>query len=125
MDAYCTVDEARTRQRVDDGDSDADVTAFIEAASESIRLHIRPTLPWEMELDSSGNPVLDSAGNPIYVEDSSGVRQVRPLVKQATLYLLGCYFKDRDGQQPELWPQNSLPLPVVGMLCQLREPILR
>lgn len=125
MAEYCTVAEARRRHRIDSSDSDADITAIIQAASEAVRLHLRPSLPWEPELDSNGDPVLDSDGEIIYVEDTNGDRIPRAAVVQATLYMVGIYFRDRDGQDPSLWPQNSLPLPVLGMLTMLRDPILR
>ena len=125
MDSYCTVLEARTRHRIDSGDSDADIQTIIEAASEAVRNHLRPFLPWQPELDSAGNAVIDSAGNIVYAEDSAGNKFPHPAVKQATLYMVGIYFRDRDGQDPDLWPTNSLPNPVLGMLTMLRDPLLR
>ena len=47
---------------------------------------------------------------------------VPPHVAEATGYLVGILFRDRDGVEAASWDANYLPRPVVAMLYTRRDP---
>jgi hypothetical protein len=116
--------EASEHLRRDGSDDDMDVKVKIKAASKAILNYLKKTSPYTPELDSNGDPALDSAGKIIYEETSDGEKIVLPEVKEAVLYLLGIFYRDRDGQDMTNWEQGYLPFPVIALLNPLRNPAM-
>lgn len=124
MIQFVTLAEASLHLRRDTVDDNADLTLKIQAASAAVKNYLKSASPWEPEIDTFGDVVLDSQGDPVLVEDSAGDPVPRPEVKQAVLYLLGIFYRDRDGQEMEKWQHGFLPFPVTSILYPLRTPTL-
>jgi hypothetical protein len=116
--------EASDHLRRDTTDDDNDLTLKIKAASAAIINYLKSTSPYTPELDSSGEIVVDSNGDIVYEVDSAGHKIPLPEVKESVLYLLGIFYRDRDGQDVTNWEQGYLPFPVVALLNPLRNPAL-
>lgn len=116
MVQYVTLAQASMHLRRDSDDDDTDVLLKISAASGAVKNYLKSGSPYEQEETSNGDlvPVLDSAGEPI----------VLPEVQQATLLLLGYFYRDRDGQDPNSWNPGYLPEAVKALLYPLRDPAL-
>jgi hypothetical protein len=119
MDPFITVDDVRAQVRGDDVDtSDEEAEFFALAATRIISNHLKSSSPYEPEVDSSGAIVLDSSGEVVYTDD------VKPEVKQATRYLVGILWKNRDGDPEAMFADGRLPAPVRAILGPLRDPAL-
>lgn len=117
-----TLEQASDHLRRDTTDDNADLTLKIMAASNAVINYLKSASPYELERDSSGDIIYDSSGKPVPVEDSSGNPVVLPEVELATLYLIGVYYKDRDGETMKEWQHGYLPFPVTSILYPLRKP---
>ncbi|MCI0665550.1 MAG: head-tail connector protein, partial [Acidobacteria bacterium] len=74
-------------------------------------------------IGAAADNFLDSSGFP---ESSSDLGSSIPdEVRLATLYLIGCYYRDRDGERTKEWTQNYLPFPVLALLYPLRLPTVQ
>lgn len=130
MIQFVTLDEAKRQLYVLESEAydDALITAFISAASSAVRNYIQGSQPWQPVLDSNMLPELDSNGDPTYELDSSGDKIVRSEVKQATLLLVGMFYRNREGEagiiNPQ-WERGYLPASVTALLYPLRTPTLR
>lgn len=121
---YVTLERAKAHLGMDHDEDDALITAYIEAASAAVKNYLKSSSPFEIELDSNDNLVTDSNGDPVYVVDSSGDRIPAMAVQQATLLLIGHFYKDRDENADGAFEQGYLPKPVTALLYQLRDPAL-
>lgn len=119
-----TLQQARDQIRSDTNADDNHLKINIQAASKAVMNYLKSTKPYVPELDSFGDPVLDSFGDIIYFHDSAGDLLVLPEVQQAVLYLLGVFYRDRDGQDMGEWQHGYLPMPVIALLYPLRDPAL-
>lgn len=117
-----TLQQARDQIRSDTNADDAHLTLNIHAASGAVMNYLKSTRPYVVDVDSNGDPVLDSFGDIVYFHDSAGDLLVLPEVQQAVLYLLGVFYRDRDGQEMTDWQQGYLPMPVIALLYPLRDP---
>lgn len=124
MVMYVTLQQARDHLYLDTTDNDNDVTLKIKAASGAVRNYLKSWSPYEPEYDSNGDIEYDSAGDIIYALDSAGDKIVRSEVQQATLILLGIFYKDRDGEMADKWQHGYLPMPVMSLLYPLRDPAM-
>lgn len=113
--ALVNMDDAKRQLYLDPDSSpnDAQVELLIGAASEAVMSYIKSG--GVTFLDSSGNVPVDFSGDPL------GVPYV---IKQATLYLIGVMFRDRDGENADKWEQGYLPRPVTSLLYPYRLPTL-
>lgn len=112
MAALVTLAQAKAHVRQDLDDEDEIIATYIEAASGLIIEHLGSQ---EDFLDSSGEAILDSSDNPV----------VPAAVKLATLYLVGLFYRDRDGEFLKEWQTGYLPTPVVSILYKSRDPVMR
>jgi len=125
---YVTLAQANLHLRRTETVDDADVLLKIEAASEAVAhflSHERDT-PYIQATNSAGQALFDSAGYPILAEDSAGNPIVKRTVQQATLLLLGEFYRSRDGeQQGGIDPTfGMLPRPVVALLYPSHTPVI-
>lgn len=105
-----TLAEAKSHLRVVQNDEDLDITLKIQAASAAVINYLK----------TGADAFLDSSG--LMIEDSSGFPGVPDEVRIATLYLIGVFYKDRDGQNVADWERGYLPATVVSLLYPLRDP---
>lgn len=124
MVEFVTLQEASLHLRRDTVEDNADLMGKIRAASMAVKNYLKDASPWEPEYDAFGNLILDTAGDAILVLDSAGDPVARPEVKEATLYLVGIFYRDRDGQDMDKWQHGFLPFPVTSILYPLRTPAL-
>ena len=121
---YVTMEQAKHQLQMDHDDDDSLIAGYIKSASKAVKNYIKSASPFEVERDAHDNPVLDSGGDPIYVTDSQGDMVVAAEVQQATLLLVGYFYKDRDNNADGAYEQGYLPKPVTALLYPLRDPAL-
>jgi len=121
---YVTLEQAKRQLEMDHDDSDSLITGYVNAASKAVKNYLKSASPFEIERDAHYNPVLDSSGDPIYVTDSQGDMVVAAEVQQATLLLVGYFYKDRDNNADGAYEKGYLPKPVTALLYPLRTPTL-
>lgn len=132
---YVTIDEAKAQIKVELEDTDdynPEITLKIQAASSAVQQYLgSPKRAWlpVYETDTSGELLFDSNEQPIPLTDSNGAffyqtntdgsKVIAPQVKQATLTLIGVFWRDRDSTNIE-YVQNYLPNAVQALLFPLR-----
>ena len=128
MTPLVTLDEANEHLRRDSSDDDNDVQLKILAASQAIIGYLRPYgSPYVTQLNSNGDIVRNSSGYPVVEYNSAGDPTVAPIVKAATLLLLGELYKSREGMAEGLngvAAFGSLPQSVVMLLYPMRVPVM-
>lgn len=121
---YVTLERAKAHLGMDHDEDDTLIGAYIVAASGAVKNYLKSASAYEVERDSNDDPVLDSNGDTEYIRDSSGDKVVALPVQQATLLLIGHFYKDRDENPDGAFAQGYLPAPVTALLYPLRDPAL-
>lgn len=121
---YVTLEQAKHQLQMDHDDDDTLITGYVTAASKAVKNYLKSASPFEVERDDHGNPVLDRSGDLTYLTDSQGAMVVAAEVEQATLLLVGYFYKDRDNNADGAYEQGYLPKPVTALLYPLRDPAL-
>lgn len=119
---YVTLDRAKAHLGMDHDEDDTLISAYISAASGAVKNYLKSSSAYEVERDSNDDHILDSNGDPEYVRDSSGDKVVAMPVQQATLLLIGYFYKNRDENPDSAFAQGYLPAPVTALLYPLRDP---
>ena len=109
---FVTLDQVKSRLRIDNDDEDDDITSMIQQATAVITAYLK--LPGAYE-DSSGQIPVDSSG------DFIGVPRE---VQLSTLILIGYLYRDRDGADMANWQQGFLPWQVTAPIYHLRDPTI-
>jgi hypothetical protein len=116
-----TVAQARAHVRVDHQAEDAQLDEFVEAASAAVVNYLK----------SGADVFLNTLGLPeeIYSDDSPPqviAYAVPAEVQVATKILVGYFFRNRDGREPNAdgWQPGYLPPAVTALLYPLRDPAL-
>lgn len=124
MIAFVTLAQAKRQLYLleDETHDDDLVTALIGAASAAVRAYLKDALPWQPVLDSNLLPEVDSNGAVSYEVDSNGDKVVRAEVQQATLVLIGYFYRNRDENPDNAFDRGYLPAPVTALLYPLRVP---
>ena len=124
MIPFVTLARAKEHLYVIEDADDALIAAQVAAASGAVQNYLKSSLPFAPEIDSNLQPVRDSNGAIVYARDSNGDRLIREEVQQATLILLGHFYKNRDDNPDSAFPPGYLPAPCVALLYPLRDPAL-
>lgn len=123
MIAFVTLAQAKRHLYILDDETadDALITALIGAASGAVKGYLKSASPFQPVLDSNYDAEVDSNGDVIYEVDSNG-KVVRAEVEQATLLLIGYFYKNRDDNPDAAFDRGYLPAPVTALLYPLRTP---
>jgi len=120
-----SLQQASDHLRRDTDADDNDLLLKIEGASGAVLRYLNGAPYWVPELGPDGKPLLDSSGDPIYETDSAGDRIVLQEVQNATLMLVGYFYKEREGSNenavPTQWGYGYLPLGVTAILFPIRQ----
>lgn len=108
-----SVDKAKSRLRIDEPDGDADLELMIAGASQAVFRYLK-----------KGVALFTNADGSLELDDDGVVKGVPADVVNATLLLVGIWFRDPDGTESEKWEQGYLPRPVTALLYPLRDPAL-
>ena len=121
---YVTLQEVKWQLEIVESDTRHDglLNMYIEAASASVKNHLKSLSVYlpaygdddEPELDSNYEPELQSFDSTVVTE------QVRPEVKHAVLMLVASWFLNREGMG-----EGGLPPAVQAVLYPLRDPQLK
>lgn len=114
MAMLVTLQQAKDHLRIDNDADDADLELKIRAASGSVLNYIRSGA--DVFLDSSGEAALDSNGIAIGIPVE---------IQQATLLLLGYFYRDRDADSEGAYEMGYLPRAVTALLYPHRDPMTR
>lgn len=120
MTNLVTLAEAKLHLRVDHDLDDNDIELKIAAASNAVLNY----------LGEAAEEFVDSSGELIMTTDSPPVDLVPRVVKQATLLLLGDFYKNREPktEDPVIGVEygfGHLPRTVIALLYHYRTPTLR
>jgi len=120
MTMIVTLEQAKAHLRVSHDSDDEDITLKIHAASGAIISYLK----------SAADVFLDTTGEVLGMSDSPPVSSAPYVVQQATLLLVGDFFKDREPSTEEValtqfgHGYGYLPRAVVALLYPLRDPAL-
>lgn len=126
MIAFVTLAQAKRHLYIleEETADDALINALIAAASGAVKNYLKSASPFQPVLDSNYDAEVDSNGATVYEVDSNGAKLVRAEVEQATLLLLGYFYKNRDDNPDNAFDRGYLPAPVTALLYPLRVPAL-
>jgi hypothetical protein len=120
MTMLVTLEQAKAHLRVTHAYDDADIELKIHAASAAIIEYLK---------EEGADPFLDSSGEVLMTGDSPPEPDVPRNVQQATLLLVGDFFKNReptpDDVVPAQYGYGYLPRAVVALLYMRRDPTLK
>lgn len=120
--SYVDLTTAKHHLGMDHDEDDSLIEIYIKAASAAVKNYLKSALPFEVERDQFGNPVLDSSGERVLITDTAGDYVISSEVVSATLILIGHFYKDRDNNADGAFEQGYLPKPVTALLYPLRDP---
>ena len=125
MTRLVTLEEAKAHLRVDHDLDDLDITLKIEAASAAVLAYIEDAQ--YLFLDTGGEPIeFDTTDTSTELEQSA--LRARSLCQQATLLVLGEFYRNREPAATDVVPDRFgygyLPRAVVALLAPLRTPTL-
>lgn len=103
MTGLVSLDLVKQILNVDFDDHDAKLSFFIDAASESVRAYLK---------DQADALILDGGGVPMSIQ-------------MATLFLVGRYYGEPDGNSGGDFQPGYLPAQVIALLYPLRDPALK
>ena len=104
--------QASLHLRRDTDDDDTDLILKIHAASGAVINYLKDGATF---LDSADEVDTDSFSEPIGVPFE---------VQAAVLLLVGMFYLDRDGSEPDLWERGYLPKAITALLYPLRDPAM-
>lgn len=107
-----SLNQASAHLRRDTSDDDTDLTLKIHAASGAVLNYLKDGATF---LDSADEVEVDSFGDPVGVPFE---------VQAAVLLLVGMFYMDREGVEPDIWERGYLPRAVTALLYPLRAPAL-
>jgi hypothetical protein len=111
MTALVTLAEVKAGLRIDTTDDDALLQLLIGAASESVINYLKAQAAELFDLDAAqGNSPQDA--------------DVPDVIKNATIFLTGVYYRNSDGDADKNFTPGYLPAPVISMLYSLRDPAI-
>lgn len=124
MIAFVTLAQAKAQLYLleDETADDALLNGLIAAASGAVKRYLKTASPFQPVLDSNYDAEVDSNGAVVYELDSNGDKIVLPEVEQATLLLIGYFYKNRDDNPDSAFDRGYLPAPVTALLYPLRTP---
>lgn len=115
---FVTLAQVKGPLRIDDDAADDQLDLMIAAATDRILHYLNGVSPMQPETEDDGTPVLDDDGLPVYTD------QVRPMVKSATLTLIGYMYRYPTGDEKKAYDPDVLPAPVTALLGPLRRKVL-
>lgn len=121
MTPLVTLEEAKRHLRVDHALDDDDIGLKINAASAAVLAYIGDTQ--YLFLDTGGELVEFDTTDTGTAPEEAALRALH-LARQATLLLLGDFYRHRDSGAATSAPGADLPLAVVALLRQLRMPTI-
>jgi hypothetical protein len=121
MVALATVAQTKSALRIDDGDllSDSDINRLIDVASELVVAYLKTEIIEEVDENvspSTTTVVMDLTASPPIIPDR---------VRHAAIMLTGYLYRAPDNNPGNEWTHGNLPMPVMSLLYQLRDPALR
>jgi uncharacterized phage protein (possible DNA packaging) len=105
---FATLEETKQALRIYHDDDDSTLNLLIGAATGAVANYLK----------SAADPYLDSGGSV-----PSGV-DVPPVIKTATIMLVGYLYKNPDQDPDKDFERGYLPAPVTTLLYPLRDPAL-
>lgn len=109
--ALVDIDTVKLALRIDHNDDDVSLDLYIRAASQSIVLYLKGQAGEIMDLDAL-------VGSP---PDLSSVPDD---VTQATIFLIGHFYREPDGDTDKAFDAGDMPRPVKALLMARRDPAL-
>ena len=119
---YTTLVKVKAHLRIDHAAEDFLLTSYIASASASVKNYLKSASPFQVELDDDHNQKKDVEGKPIYALDVDGNKIIDTTVEQATLLLVGYFYRHRDNDEKNEYEQGCLPKPITALLYPLRDP---
>lgn len=110
MTSLVSIEQVKTALNIVSSDDDARLDMLIPAASAAIVNHLKGRADELLGLDTGG-------------ELPTGV-EVPAEIVQATIYMVGVFYRNPDGDPDEAFSNGVLPAPVIALLNPLRDPTL-
>ncbi|WP_185750039.1 head-tail connector protein [Stenotrophomonas sp. 278] len=108
MRDFVTVEQARQQLRIDGDADDAWLVIWIPAVSGAVAGWLKDRWrPYQLQLDSNGDPLRDSDGDLVLLVDSNGDPIAQPAVIGATLVELASQYRYREGEGDNTVPADA------------------
>lgn len=119
MIALATVAETKAALRIDSDDllSDASIAALLEVASESVVAYLKRRVI-RVTTDADASP----PETEVAMDLTASPPLVPARVRQAVIMLVGYLYRAPDANPDKEWTHGNLPMPVMSLLYQLRDP---